>query len=105
VLVNNAGIIRDNLFFKMSTADWGSMMAVHLRGAFQVTRAIQAHMSAAKSGRIVNLSSGSALGNRGQANYAAAKAGILGFTRLWPLSWAASTLPLTRSWQASSSLT
>ena len=81
VLVNNAGIIRDNLLFKMSTDDWDAVMDVHLRGAFLMTRAAQAHMIEAKWGRIVNLSSTSALGNRGQANYAAAKAGLQGFTK------------------------
>jgi 3-oxoacyl-[acyl-carrier protein] reductase len=81
VLVNNAGIIRDNLLFKMSTDDWDAVMGVHLRGAFLMTRAAQAHMIEAKWGRIVNLSSTSALGNRGQANYSAAKAGLQGFTK------------------------
>jgi 3-oxoacyl-[acyl-carrier protein] reductase len=81
VLVNSAGIIRDNLIFRMSTADWDSVMDVHLRGAFLMTRAAQAHMTQAKWGRIVNISSTSALGNRGQANYAAAKAGLIGFTK------------------------
>jgi 3-oxoacyl-[acyl-carrier protein] reductase len=81
VLVNNAGIIRDNLVFKMTSADWDSVMAVHLRGSFLMTRAVQAHMTQAGFGRIVNLSSTSALGNRGQANYAAAKAGVQGFTK------------------------
>jgi 3-oxoacyl-[acyl-carrier protein] reductase len=81
VLVNNAGIIRDNLLFKMSIDDWDAVMDVHLRGAFLMTRAAQAHMIEAKWGRIVNLSSTSALGNRGQANYAAAKAGLQGFTK------------------------
>ncbi len=81
VLVNNAGIIRDNLLFKMSVEDWDAVMSVHLRGAFLMTRAAQAHMIDAKWGRIVNLSSTSALGNRGQVNYAAAKAGLQGFTK------------------------
>jgi 3-oxoacyl-[acyl-carrier protein] reductase len=81
VLINNAGIIRDNLIFKMSTDDWDAVMNVHLRGAFLMTRAAQIHMTQEKWGRIVNLSSTSALGNRGQANYAAAKAGLVGFTR------------------------
>jgi 3-oxoacyl-[acyl-carrier protein] reductase len=81
VLVNSAGIIRDNLIFRMSTADWDSVMDVHLRGAFLMTRAAQTHMTQAKWGRIVNISSTSALGNRGQANYAAAKAGLVGFTK------------------------
>jgi 3-oxoacyl-[acyl-carrier protein] reductase len=81
VLVNNAGILRDNLLFKMSVGDWDSVLGVHLRGAFLMTRAVQAHMVEAKFGRIVNLSSTSALGNRGQANYSAAKAGMQGFTK------------------------
>ena len=81
VLVNNAGIIRDNLLFKMTVDDWDAVMGVHLRGAFLFARACQQHMVAAKFGRIVNLSSTSALGQRGQANYAAAKAGVQGFTK------------------------
>ena len=81
VLVNNAGIIRDNMLFKMSADDWDAVMNVHLRGSFLMTRATQKHMIDAKFGRIVNLSSTSALGNRGQANYSAAKAGLQGFTK------------------------
>ena len=81
VLVNNAGITRDNLLFKMNQDDWDSVMNVHLRGAFLMSKAAQAHMTEAGWGRIVNLSSTSALGNRGQANYSAAKAGIQGFTK------------------------
>ena len=81
VLVNNAGIIRDNMLFKMSVDDWDAVMNVHLRGSFLMTRATQKHMIEAKFGRIVNLSSTSALGNRGQANYSAAKAGLQGFTK------------------------
>lgn len=81
VLVNNAGIIRDNMLYKMSVDDWDAVMNVHLKGAFLMTQACQAHMTAQKYGRIVNLSSTSALGNRGQANYAAAKAGLQGFTK------------------------
>ena len=81
VLVNNAGIIRDNMLFKMSVGDWDAVMGVHLRGSFLMTRAAQRYMTEARYGRIVNLSSTSALGNRGQANYAAAKAGMQGFTK------------------------
>ncbi|MGW9307357.1 3-oxoacyl-ACP reductase FabG [Saccharomonospora azurea] len=81
VLVNNAGITRDNLLFKMSESDWDSVMNVHLRGSFLMSRAAQKHMTEQGWGRIVNLSSTSALGNRGQANYAAAKAGLQGFTK------------------------
>jgi 3-oxoacyl-[acyl-carrier protein] reductase len=81
VLVNNAGITRDNLLFKMPTADWDAVMNVHLRGAFLMSRAAQQYMTESRWGRIVNLSSISALGNRGQANYSAAKAGLQGFTK------------------------
>ncbi|SIO85052.1 3-oxoacyl-ACP reductase FabG [Nocardiopsis sp. JB363] len=81
ILVNNAGVLRDNLLFKMSPDDWDTVMNVHLRGSFLMSKAAQAHMTAQKWGRIVNLSSSSALGNRGQANYAAAKAGLQGFTK------------------------
>jgi len=81
ILVNNAGITRDNLIFKMTEEDWDAVMGVHLRGAFLMTRAVQAHMTAEKFGRVVNLSSSSAQGNRGQANYSAAKAGLQGFTK------------------------
>ncbi len=81
VLVNNAGIIRDNMLFKMSVDDWDAVMNVHLRGSFLMTRAAQKYMTEAKWGRIVNLSSVSALGNRGQANYSTAKAGLQGFTK------------------------
>lgn len=81
VLVNNAGIIRDNLLFKMSEDDWDAVLDVHLKGAFLMTRACQGFMTSAGFGRVVNLSSSSALGNRGQANYAAAKAGMQGFTK------------------------
>ncbi|GAA1502618.1 3-oxoacyl-ACP reductase FabG [Streptomyces synnematoformans] len=81
VLVNNAGVLRDNLLFKMSEDDWDTVMNVHLRGAFLMSRACQKHMVDAGFGRIVNLSSSSALGNRGQVNYSAAKAGLQGFTK------------------------
>ena len=81
VLVNNAGITRDNLLFKMSAEEWDAVMNVHLRGAFLMSKATQKHMVEAKWGRIVNLSSVSALGHRGQVNYSAAKAGIQGLTK------------------------
>ncbi len=81
VLVNNAGITRDNLLFKMTEDDWDQVVAVHLRGAFLVTRAVQQPMVQQRYGRIVSLSSVSALGNRGQANYSAAKMGLQGLTR------------------------
>ncbi len=81
VLVNNAGILRDNLLFKMADDDWDAVVAVHLRGAFLLAREVQRHQVDAGWGRIVNLSSTSALGHRGQANYAAAKAGLQGLTK------------------------
>lgn len=81
VLVNNAGVIRDNLLFKMSVDDWDTVLGVHLRGAFLMSKASQKHMVDQRFGRIVNLSSSSALGNRGQVNYSAAKAGMQGFTK------------------------
>ena len=81
VLVNNAGITRDNLLFKMTEEDWDLVMNVHLKGAFLMSQAAQKHMVEAGYGKILNLSSVSALGNRGQANYSAAKMGVQGFTR------------------------
>jgi 3-oxoacyl-[acyl-carrier protein] reductase len=81
VLINNAGVTRDNLLFKMTDGDWDTVMGVHLRGSFLMAREVQQHMVAARWGRIVNLSSTSALGNRGQANYSTAKAGLQGFTK------------------------
>ena len=81
VLVNNAGITRDAMLFKMSVDDWDAVINVHLRGAFLMSKATQKFMVEAGWGRIVNLSSVSALGHRGQVNYSAAKAGIQGFTK------------------------
>jgi 3-oxoacyl-[acyl-carrier protein] reductase len=81
ILVNNAGVLRDNLLFKMSDDDWTTVMEVHLRGAFLCSQAAQQHMVAAKYGRIICMSSTSALGNRGQANYSTAKAGLQGLTK------------------------
>jgi len=81
ILVNNAGVIRDNLLFKMTDSDWQTVMDVHLKGSFNSARSVQKYMVEQKYGRIINISSTSALGNRGQANYAAAKAGLQGFTK------------------------
>lgn len=81
ILVNNAGVIRDNLLFRMSESDWDTVMDVHLKGSFLCSQAAQKWMVKQNYGRIVNLSSTSALGNRGQANYSAAKAGLQGFTK------------------------
>ena len=81
VLVNNVGIIRDNMLHKMSVDDWDAVMNVHLRGPSSCPVRFSPHMREAEWGRIVNLSSTSALGNRGQANYSAAKAGMQGLTK------------------------
>jgi 3-oxoacyl-[acyl-carrier protein] reductase len=81
VLVTCAGIIRDNLLFKMSDDDWTAVIDTHLRGTFFAVRAAQRHMVEQKSGKIVLVSSTSALGNRGQTNYASAKAGLQGMTK------------------------
>ena len=81
VLVNNAGVIRDNMLYKMTIDDWDTVLGIHLRGSFLMARACQKYMVDAKWGRVVNLSSSSALGNRGQANYSSAKAGLQGFTK------------------------
>jgi 3-oxoacyl-[acyl-carrier protein] reductase len=81
VLVNNAGITRDAMLFKMTDEQWDTVVAVNLRGPFLMSRAAQKYMSGQKWGRIVNISSSSALGNRGQANYSATKAGVEGFTK------------------------
>ena len=81
VLINNAGVLRDALLGKMSVADWDTVMAVNLRGSFLMSRAVEAGMRAAKWGRIVNLASTAAVGDLGRANYAAAKAGLIGFSK------------------------
>lgn len=81
ILVNNAGILRDNLLFKMTEDDFDAVLAVHVKGAFLCARAAQKHMVQQRYGRIISLSSTSALGNRGQVNYSAAKAALQGMTR------------------------
>lgn len=81
ILVNNAGVIRDNLMHKMTDDDWDTVMNVHLKGAFYAAQAAQTFMVPQRYGKIVNFSSTSALGNRGQLNYATAKAGLQGFTK------------------------
>ncbi|MEU2235151.1 3-oxoacyl-ACP reductase FabG [Streptomyces vietnamensis] len=80
ILVNNAGITRDNLFFKMPKSDWDTVLAVNLTSAYNCSQVAQRYLTRQRYGKIVSLSSRSALGNRGQANYAAAKAGIQGLT-------------------------
>lgn len=81
VIVNNAGITRDNILRKMPIGDWDQVLRVHLRGAFVMTKAAIQYVTAAKWGRVINMSSASALGNNGQVNYSAAKAGLQGFTK------------------------
>ena len=81
VLVTCAGIIRDNLLFKMTDDDWDAVIDTHLKGTFLCAQAAQKHMVEKKYGKMVFLSSTSALGNRGQANYSAAKAGLQGMAR------------------------
>ncbi len=81
ILVNNAGVTRDNLIHKMTDEDWDLVTAVHLKGAFLCSRAAQREMVKRNWGRIINLSSVSALGNRGQTNYSTAKAGLQGMAR------------------------
>jgi 3-oxoacyl-[acyl-carrier protein] reductase len=81
ILVNNAGVTRDNLLFKMTDDDWDMVIDIHLKGSFLCARAAQKHMVERRWGKIVNLSSVSALGNRGQANYSTAKAGLQGMTK------------------------
>lgn len=81
ILVNNAGVLRDNMLFKMSEDDWDTVIDTHLKGTFLFTRAAQASMVDNRWGRVVNLSSVAALGHRGQTNYSAAKAGLQGMTK------------------------
>lgn len=81
VLINNAGFPRDNYLTKMPEEDWDAVVDVVLKGAYLCSKAVLPHMMAQRWGRIINISSRAHLGNPGQANYAAAKAGLLGFTR------------------------
>jgi 3-oxoacyl-[acyl-carrier protein] reductase len=81
VLVNNAGFPRDNYLTKMPESDWDAVIDVVLKGAYLCSKAAVPHMIGQKWGRIINISSRAHLGNPGQANYSAAKAGLLGFTR------------------------
>lgn len=81
ILVTCAGIIRDNMLFKMTDEDWDAVIDTHLKGTFYSVRAAQKHMVEQQSGKMVLISSTSALGNRGQTNYSAAKAGLQGMTK------------------------
>jgi len=82
ILVNNAGVTRDGLLMRMSEADWDTVLATNLKGAFLMTKAFARPFIKQRSGRIVNVASVIGLiGNAGQANYAASKAGLIGFTK------------------------
>jgi 3-oxoacyl-[acyl-carrier protein] reductase len=81
ILVTCAGIIRDNMLFKMSDEDWDAVIDTHLKGTFYAVRAAQTQMVEQKAGKMVLISSTSALGNRGQTNYSTAKAGLQGMTK------------------------
>lgn len=81
VLVNNAGVLKDSPLHRMQLADWRTVLDVHLTGAFLMSRAARRHMVEARWGRIVNLSSIAAVGDRGRAHYSSAKAGLQGFTK------------------------
>jgi 3-oxoacyl-[acyl-carrier protein] reductase len=82
ILVNNAGITRDNLLARMSDDEWDDIMATNLKSVFRMSRAVLRGMMKARHGRIINISSGvGSMGNAGQSNYAAAKAGMVGFSK------------------------
>jgi 3-oxoacyl-[acyl-carrier protein] reductase len=82
VLVNNAGLTRDNILVRLTDADWDAVLDANLKGAFHTTRAVIKGMMKRRSGRIINVTSIIGLvGNKGQANYAASKAGLIGFTK------------------------
>src|SRR2546427_9564230 len=89
IVVNNAGILRDRMIFNMTEEEWDAVINTHLKGTFAVTRAAAPHMREQRSGRFINMTSTSGLvGNMGQANYAAAKLGIVGLTKVTALDMA-----------------
>ena len=93
VLVNNAGILRDKSFAKMSNEDWDLVHQVHLQGAYRTTRAAWEYFRQQKYGRIINTAStAGVLGNFGQANYSAAKSGLIGFTNTLAIEGARSNI-------------
>jgi 3-oxoacyl-[acyl-carrier protein] reductase len=82
ILVNNAGIARDKLILRMTEEDWDAVLNINLKGTFNCTKAVVRHMSKQRSGKIVNIASVvGEMGNAGQGNYAASKAGVIGFTK------------------------
>ena len=82
ILINNAGIARDKLILRMTEEDWDAVLNINLKGTFNCTKAVVRHMSKQKSGKIVNIASVvGEMGNAGQGNYAASKAGVIGFTK------------------------
>jgi len=82
ILVNNAGIARDKLILRMTEEDWDAVLGVNLKGTFNCTKAVIKHMSKQRSGKVVNIASvGGEMGNAGQANYSASKAGVIGLTK------------------------
>lgn len=97
ILVNNAGVIRDNLLFKMTDEDWETVMNVHLKGAFFCSRAAQKYMVEQKYGRIINISSTSALGNRVKPTTLPPRRAYKASPRPWPSSWGNSASPATPS--------
>ena len=88
ILVNNAGILRDALFLKMTEDKWDDVIRVNLKGPFNMGQACAKHMAEQKGGRIINIASVAWLGNVGQTNYSASKAGVVGLTRTWALELA-----------------
>lgn len=101
VLVNNAGITRDNLLMRMKDEEWDDIINTNLTSIFRLSKAVLRSMMKARYGRIINISSVvGATGNAGQSNYAAAKAGMVGFASPWQRKWALGVLPSTQLPQA-----
>jgi len=102
VVINNAGIARDAMVWKMTDDQWDTVLAVHVTGTFNVTRAVVPHMRTARFGRIINVTSYTGMhGNIGQSNYAAAKGASSPSLSRWPRKRLGSGLPATRWWRRS----
>lgn len=96
ILVNNAGITRDGLFIRMKSQDWNAVINTNLTGIFNCTKVAAKYMMKKRSGKIINMTSVSGImGNIGQTNYSAAKAGVIGFTKSLAREWLVVVLPLT----------